>query len=205
MSYDELEKAWRSPRNTIEVGILAAAQQGFLTDLARRRRGTRVFLTLTLGALTLLTARVAVSAWPQEGRPLIGLTRDWASLLFLTLPWLGVGLLFRRALRHERAHPAPGMSVRDALLALLDETAMARTRLKIVAGLHGATLALLPLVVWQLRATGKAGDEILWPAFVGWPLIAVAILAALWWYDRSQLQPRQRQLVALSREHARAD
>lgn len=205
MSYDELEEAWRSPRNTIEVGILAAAQQGFLTDLARRRRGTRVFLTLTLGALTLLTARVAVSAWPQEGVPLIGLTRDWASLLFLTLPWLGVGLLIRRALRHERAHPAPGMSVRDALLALRDETAMARTRLKIVAGLHGATLALLPLVVWQLRATGKAGDEILWPAFVGWPLIAVAILAALWWYDRSQLQPRQRQLVALSREHARAD
>ncbi len=205
MSYDELEEAWRSPRNTIEVGILAAAQQGFLTDLARRRRGTRVFLTLTLGALTLLTARVAVSAWPQEGVPLIGLTRDWASLLFLTLPWLGVGLLIRRALRHERAHPAPGMSVRDALLALRDETAMARTRLKIVAGLHGATLALLPLVVWQLRATGKAGDEILWPAFVGWPLIAVAILAALWWYDRSRLQPRQRQLVALAREHARAD
>jgi peptidoglycan/LPS O-acetylase OafA/YrhL len=91
------------------------------------------------------------------------------------------------------------------LSALLDEIAMARARLKVVASLHGATLVLLPLVVWQLRKTGKAGDEILWPAFVGWPLFAVGILVALWWYDRSRLRPRQRQLEALHREYEREE
>jgi hypothetical protein len=60
-------------------------------------------------------------------------------------------------------------------------------------------------VVGQLRATGKAGDEILWPAFVGWPLLAGAILAALWWQDRYRLLPRRHQLEALRQELERAD
>lgn len=70
---------------------------------------------------------------------------------------------------------------------------------------HAATLMLLPLVVWQLRVTGKAGDEILWPALIGWPLVATVILSLLWWHDRSRLRPRHRQLKALWRECERED
>jgi hypothetical protein len=205
MNYDELETAWRSPRNTAEATTLAAAQARFVADLAQRRRGTRLFLALVFGALTLITVRVIVSAWPLGGSPTIELAHDGASLLFLAVPWVGFGVLIHRMRRHERVHPGLGRSVRQALSALLDEIAMARARLKVVASLHGATLVLLPLVVWQLRKTGKAGDEILWPAFVGWPLFAVGILVALWWYDRSRLRPRQRQLEALHREYEREE
>lgn len=201
----ELERVWRSPRNTPDVVGLAAAQARFLADLSRRRRATRLFLTLILGALTLISARVLLSVWTDEGVSAMEFTRDWASLLFLALPWLGLGLLLRRVVRHERAHPAEVNSIRETIHALLDEAAMARAGLKVVAGLHAATLVLLPLVVWQLRATGKAGDEILWPAFIGWPLIAGTILSLLWWYDRSRLRPRQRQLETLRREYERED
>lgn len=110
-----------------------------------------------------------------------------------------------RSVRSERENPASVRSVGEAVRTLLDENTAARAGLKVVAGLIGATLVLLPLVVWRLRATGKAGDEILGPAFIGWPLVAGAILAALWWHDRSQLRPRQRRLEALGHEYERLD
>lgn len=157
-------------------------------------------LAVVLGTRTLISVRVVLSAWPEDGVSAMEFGRDWASLLFLALPWRGLGLLARRMVRHERAHPAAGKSIRETVHALLDEAAMARARLKVVAGLHAATLMLLPLVVWQLRVTGKAGDEILWPALIGWPLVAAVILSLLWWHDRSRLRPRHRQLKALWRE-----
>lgn len=202
MNYDDLETAWRSPRNSADGSALAAAQARLFAELDRRRRGTRVFLALVLGSLVVVTARAALAfSRPAGDGAGLEFARDWASLLFLVVPWLGFGLLARRMLRHERAHSPAVPSVRDALRALLDENAMARGRLKVLALLHGATLLLLPLVVWQLRTAGKAGDEILHPAFVGWPLVAGAILVAMFWHDRRHLLPRQRQLEDLLRDY----
>jgi hypothetical protein len=205
MSYDELENAWRSPRNMPETGALTAARERLFADLARRRRGKRVFLAVVLGALTLITTRVAFAVWSRGGTPVMNAADDWAAWLFLAIPWAGFFLLLRRSVRPERVNPASVQSGGEAVRALLDENKAARAGLKVVAGLIGATLVLLPVVVWRLRATGKAGDEILGPAFVGWPLVAGAILAALWWHERSQLRPRRRQLEALGREYERLD
>ena len=206
MNYDDLESAWRSPRNTPDAATLAAARDRFVTELDRRRRGTRVFLALVLAALLVITGRVALAVLlPLEAGVKIDFAREWAALLFLAVPWFGFGLLVRRMLRHEREHAPAAPAVRDAVRALLDENAMARGRLKVVAGLHGAVLVLLPLVVVQLRATGKAGDEILWPAFVGWPLVAGTILGALLWHDRKRLLPRRRQLEGLLRDYGQDD
>lgn len=201
MNDAELDRAWRSPRNQPAAAAVAEARDRFLGDLERRRRGARLLLALVGGVLALLTGRVLVAAWPGATPPAVELARDWASLLFLAVPWAGFVMLARRMLRHERAHAGAERSVGAAVRALRDENAMARARLKVVAGLHGATLVLLPLVVWQLRAAGKAGDEILAPAFIGWPAVAGAILAALWWHDRRHLRPRARQLDELLREH----
>ena len=97
-------------------------------------------------------------------------------------------------------------AIGDTVRGLLEENATARAGLRVTAGLLGATVLLLPVVVWRLRATGKAGDEILWPAFLGWPLLAGALLAALWWQDRHRLLPRRRHLEALRQElEERAD
>ena len=205
MNSADLERAWRSPRNSADPAALATARDQLFADLKKRRRARRLFLALVLGALTLLSVRVALATLPRAGGPTIAPERDWASLVFLALPWIGFIMLTRQMLRHERGHQRAGEAIGDTVRALLDENATARAGLRVTAGLHGVTLLLLPLVVAQLRATGKAGDEILWPAFLGWPLIASTILATLWWQDRHRLLPRRRQLEALQRELERAD
>jgi hypothetical protein len=194
MNSADFERAWRSPGNTAPPAVLAAAGERLFADLRRRQRARRLFLALVFGALLLLSARVALELWPRGGTPTIHPARDWASLLFLAVPWTGFALLARQMRRHERGPGQASEAIGDTVRGLLDENATAH------AGLLGATVLLLPLVVWQLRATGKAGDEILWPAFVGWPLVAGTLLAALWWQERFRLRPRRRQLEALLRD-----
>jgi len=201
MNYDELEQAWRSPRNQPTATEIAADRQRFATELGRRRRGAKVFLSVVFGALSVITARLLWSLFWPEASGRFDFAQEWAALVFLALPWVAAALLARRVLRHEREHRDPERSLAASVRALLDETQVSRTRLRVVATLHGVLLIVLPLVVWQLRAVGKAGDEILWPAFVGWPLIAAAILSAMWWHDRRALAPRQRQLEELVREY----
>lgn len=200
MNSADLERAWRSPRNSGDPSALATARDQLFAGLKKRRRARRLFLALVLGALTLLSVRVALATLPRAGGPTIDPGRDWASLVFLALPWIGFIVLTRQMLRHERGHRQTGETVGDTVRALLDENATARAGLRVTAGLLGATVLLLPVVVWRLRATGKAGDEILWPAFLGWPLLAGALLAALWWQDRHRLLPRRRHLEALRQE-----
>jgi len=144
--------------------------------------------------------RVALATFPRAGGPTIDPGRDWASLVFLALPWIGFIVLTRQMLRHERGHRQAEATIGDTVRGLLEENATARAGLRVTAGLLGATVLLLPVVVWRLRATGKAGDEILWPALLGWPLLAGALLAALWWQVRHRLLPRRRHLEALRQE-----
>ncbi|HEY5551412.1 MAG TPA: hypothetical protein VIK52_05975, partial [Opitutaceae bacterium] len=113
------------------------------------------------------------------------------------VPWVAAILLARRALRHGREHGDPSASIAASVRASLDENAMSRARVKTAAILHGVILLLLPLVVWQLRVVGKAGDEILIPAFVLWPLIAAGILFGMYWHYTRKLLPRKRVLETL--------
>jgi hypothetical protein len=206
MNSADLERAWRSPRNSVDPAALATARDQLFAGLKKRHRARRLFLALVLGALTLLSVRVALATLPRGGGPAIDPGRDWASLVFLALPWIGFAVLTRQMRRHERGPRQAAETIGDTVRALLAENTTARAGLRVTAGLLGATVLLLPLVVGQLRATGKAGDEILWPAFLGWPLIAGAILAALWWQDRHRLLPRRRHLEALRQElEERAD
>jgi hypothetical protein len=205
MNYDELEAAWRSPRNQPSPAEIAASQQRFTAELERKRRGAKLLLFAVFAVLTLFSVRLLGAVlWPGAGGR-IDVAREWASLVFLALPWLGALALARQLVRHEREHVHPGRSLAGSVRALLDENRMSRARLGVVAALHVVMLVTLPLVVWQLRAVGKAGDEIVWPAFVGWPLVAAAILAAMAWHDRRTLRPRARQLEALLRDYERAD
>jgi hypothetical protein len=200
MSYDELENAWRSPRNQPDTAALAAMHGRFLDELESRRRGVKLLLFAIVAALSLLTLRFGVYVFrPMADQPPFEWSREWGALLFLLVPWAGAVFFARRLMRHEREHGYPERNVRESVRALLDENAMSRARLKAVAALHVTLLVLLPLVVWQLRAIGKAGDEIVLPAFVGWPLIAAAILGAMWWHDRAKLRPRRAQLEELLR------
>lgn len=117
------------------------------------------------------------------------------------LPLVALGIFWRNHLWHRSSHADPGRSISASLRALLDENRLARSRVKVVSSLYGLMLVLLPLIVFQLRAVGKAGDEILVPAFVLFPALVIGLFIGITRYDRRRLQPRQRELEALLRSY----
>ena len=74
---------------------------------------------------------------------------------------------------------------------------MEAERYKWVGRLNAGMLLLMPLLVYQLRAAGKAGDEILVPAFVLLPVLLLGIFLAMRWHQRRVLLPRRREMEAL--------
>lgn len=198
MNFADIQKTWQSPHNRPDAAELDQMKQIFIAEHNRRRRGQK-WLVYNAGAvLTLVTLRFAVFAiWPAADQDGFDPVREWGALLLLLLPWSGLILLARRLARHDREHGRSEQTIAASVRALLDENRLSRTRVKVVAVLHGVLLLLLPLVVYQLRAAGKAGDEIMVPAFVIWPLIATGIFLALWWHDRRKLRPRQHELEVL--------
>jgi hypothetical protein len=202
MNFADLEKTWRSPLNRPDPSALDQMKTEFIADHDRRRRNQKRFLFLVVAALTVITLRfLAFALRPDTVQPGFNPAREWGAVLLLLLPWGGVVFLARQLTRHDRAHGDPAPSLAGSVRALLAENRMSRTRLQAMAWLHAAILLALPVVVYQLRAAGKAGDEILLPAFVVWPLLAASILLGLWWHDRRKLQPRQRELEELLKSY----
>lgn len=202
MNYAELEQAWRSPLNRLTPAEIAALHARLTGDLRRRRRGTALFLAVVIGGLTLITGRFA---WWMigPGRAEFDPVREWGAVTFLCLPWLAAVGLAVAYWRHRSRHPDLSAPLAGIVRALLDENRVARSRCRAVAWLQGTALILLPVVVWQLRAAGKAGDEILVPAFVIWPLIAGGVLFGLRRHVRRTLEPRRLELEGLLGEWER--
>lgn len=202
MNFADIETLWRSPHNRPTPAQMEKIKMKFDTDLRRRRRGFMIFIALVIGVLSATTAALVVHAL-RAGPAGTGIdfSEEWGALVLLVLPW-GAAILFliqhrRHRMRYAEGEQTIGASVR----ALLDENRLGRVRLKWIGGLHGALLLVLPIVAFQLRAVGKAGDEILVPAFVLWPLIAAGILCGLAYYDRATLLPRKRELEVLLKSY----
>jgi hypothetical protein len=200
MNFADLEKTWRSPLNRPDPAALELMKQSFLAEHDRRRQAGKRFLFIVVGVLTVITLRfLGVALW-LRGSGQVDFAREWGAVLFLLIPWVGIVIIARHLARHDREHGRAG-TIADGIRALLAENRVSRLRLRVVAGLHGAGLLILPVVVYQLRAVGKAGDEILVPAFVLWPLIVAGILSAMWWHDRRKLAPRRRELESLLKSY----
>ncbi len=198
MNFAEIETMWRSPRNRPTAAELEREKMKFVAHLRRQRRGFMLWIVVLLSVLTTLTVKFllfALTAAPGDKG--FNLEREWAAIPFFLMPW-GVAIGFAvQFWRHRTRHPNPERSVPETLRALLDENRLARTRVKVAAILHGVFLLLLPAIVYQLRAVGKAGDEILIAAFVLWPSIAIAIGLALRFQYRCRLLPRERELQSV--------
>ncbi len=139
---------------------------------------------------------------PDPAHDTINLRREWGSVLLMALPWAALVLFYRSHRRHCRSHPDYQSSIPAALRALLDQNRMAQTRQKWVAGLWLLMMLLMPVIVYQLRATGKAGDEILLPALVLLPLLMLVIFLGMFWYHRRHLRPGQHRLESLLASYA---
>ena len=60
MNSADLERAWRSPRNSADPAALATARDQLFARLRKRRRARRLFLALVLGALTPLLSLIHI-------------------------------------------------------------------------------------------------------------------------------------------------
>jgi len=198
MNFADIENTWRSPPNRPSPAELEHQSMQLIAELRRRRRGFVLHLGLVLTFLTVVTfliLRHVIGTDPALNR--IDVAREWGAFVLLALPWIAALVFARQSWRHFAGHADYDRSIRASVSALLDENRLSRTRVKVVALLHGLVLLVLPVVVIQLRAAGKAGDEILVPAFVLWPLLAAGIGGALLYYYRRKLLPRKRELEAL--------
>jgi hypothetical protein len=202
MNFAEIETLWRSPRNRPDTAGMEKQKMYFVALLKKRRRTALGLLGVTAvlpGYLTLLVASHLLGFSPRFDR--VDLGREWASVPFLFLPWVGWCALLCLYRRHRARHRDYEGSVQASVQALLDENRTEQTRHKWIAGLLVASLALLPVIVAQLRAAGKAGDEILAPAYVIYPAYVLGILAWTAHSLRRKLLPRQRELEALVKSY----
>lgn len=198
MNFAEIETLWRSPQNRPSPAQLEEIKMEFVTDLKKRRRALVTFLAMIGAALLALTAVFSAQLiWPNPGKDAIDVSREWSVIPFFAIPWVGWIVLVRNYRRHRDGHPDYENSIASSVRALLDENRMERARYKLITALQVATLIVLPVVVYQLRSVGKAGDEILVPAFVIFPAILVGVLGAGAWRYRRKLLPRKRELEGL--------
>lgn len=198
MTFDDLQSAWNSPHNRPSPDELARQKQQLQQRLRRQHRG---FVVVTgLASCWLLGAAVMFGRHVATGGAFDG-SREWGALFALALPLLALALLWRRFLAHRAAHAIGDRSIRASVAALLDENRLARFRTRVIAALNGLMLLVIPVVVFQLRAVGKAGNEILVPAFVLFPALMLAVLVGMAFHYRRKLLPEKAELEALLRSY----
>lgn len=198
MNFDDIQKTWQSPLNRPTPAQIESDKMNFLTDLRKRNRGAVIFMLWILALLTFITGRVVLQLIaPSPASDPIDLSREWAMVPLLALPWIALAIFYRKYRGYRHRNPDSGSSISASVRALRDENRLARERHRWVSILSAGMLLLMPLIVYQLRAVGKAGDEILVPAFVLLPALMLAIFIGMRWHDRRVLQPRQRELEEL--------
>ena len=198
MNFAEIQNLWHVPQNRPSASHLEEIKMKFVADLNKRHRGIVVFLSVVGIALIFITGKILLHLiWPAPGAEPIDVAREWSIVPFFALPWIGWLVMVAQYRRHRTQHPNYDRSIPASVRALLDENRMERTRYKIISALQALTVLLLPLVVWQLRQVGKAGDEILVPAFVVAPLLIAGIFLFSTFRYRRTLLPRKRELEGL--------
>lgn len=198
MNFVDLENVWQSPYNHPSAAQIEKEKHRFVAELKHRhRRFVGFCVTILIVLLVITGAFILELISPDVGNDPIDLVREWSLVPLFLLPWIGWGLMVWLYRRHRIRHPDYGSSIRATVRAMLDENSVERARTKLVAGLIAGLLVIIPLIVHQLQAVGKAGDEIVFPAFVLLPMLEVSILLALTFRYRRKLLPRRRQLESL--------
>ncbi len=202
MNFDDIESVWRSPHNQPNATELEDHKMKLIAELRRRHRASRGLLWLTLIPLLFLTALIVRHVlWPDPALDKLDLSREWAVLPLFALPWAGWFIMLRLYLRHQTRHLDYDRSISASVAASLDENRTERTRYKVITGLLVASIPLVVLIVHQLRAVGKTGNEILLPAYVIWPAYVALMVGWFAWYYFRRLLPKQRQLEVLAQSY----
>jgi len=196
MTFDDVERLWRSPHNAPSPAQLEAQRAELVRRLRRRHRGFVIGVSAALAGLVLLGVRFAL--YLARGGAFDG-RQEWASVALLLLPVLGAAVFVRQYLRHRARHRDHHRSISASLRALLDENRLARRRVQGIAVLNGIFVLVFPVIAWQLQAVGKARPGELMSMvvlFAGLMVLVGLCLAYEYW---RRLQPRRRELEAMLR------
>jgi hypothetical protein len=202
MNFAEIENTWRSPHNRPSAAELEKQKMEFVADLRRRRRSNVMLLCLVFVPLAFFTGKIVLHLlWPDPALDKVNLSREWGIIPFFILPWIGWLVMLHLHRQHRARHARAERSISASIAALLDENRTQCTRYKVTLWLLIASVFILPLIVVQLRAVGKAGNEILIPALVVYPAYVVIVVICSTFYYRRKLLPRNQELQALLRSY----
>ena len=155
MSMNDVENAWRSPRNQPTPEEIEREQGRCLAKLRNRQRGFYLGMTLIFIWLTIITGTLIRHwLWPAAARNAIWLHREWAIVPLLALPWMaaiGFVIQYRR-----RSQPPSSSSIGDSLRALAAQARLSAGRKRTILWMHLISTPLLALSVMQIYAAGKA-------------------------------------------------
>jgi hypothetical protein len=194
MSFDDVERLWRSSHNVPPPAELDAQRGQLVRRLRRQYRGFVICVGAAMAGLVLLGVRFARYL---AGGGAFDLGREWAALALVLLPVLGAVVFVRQYLRHRARHANYQSSISASLRALLDENRLARRRLKGIALLNGIMVLLFPVIAWQLQAVGKARPGEVWSMLALFAGLMVFVGLCLAYEYHRRLQPRRRELEAL--------
>jgi hypothetical protein len=198
MTYDDLQSAWNSPHNQPHPEEFERQKKRLIQRLRRQHRGFVAMIglaTFWMLAFGTMFARRGLHGMAFDP------VREWGAPLLFLLPLAALALLWSRFFVHRSRHVGHADSIRASVAALLDENRLARFRTKLIAVLNILVLVVVPVCIDQLRASGKAGDEILVPGFVVFPAIMLTVLAAMSLHYRRKLLPEKAELEALLRSY----
>ena len=204
MNFADIENTWRSEVNRPSIAQLEQLKTDLSDELQRRRRASRGLLWLTAVPLVLVTARLFLQlVWPDPALDRLDFAREWMVVPFFFLPWAGWLLIWRQHRRHEADHREYDRSIQAGMAALLDQNRREGLRSRVVVAMLLLSLPLVGGVVWQLRAVGKMGDEVLIPAFVIYPAYVVLMVGWIGWEYARKTVRRRKELEGVLSDYQR--
>ena len=168
-----------------------------MNTLHRQCRNQLIWLVWTFFLLTVMTSFVS---WVVFGTDKVNLTREWAILPLLLIPWSVAVLFLKRFLKPAAPLCRGDVAMNDALAAAASANRASQSRLKIVGVMYAVFIPVLACVMWQLQAVGKTSSRELFSMANFFGTILGVCAAGVFARYRFWLVPRQKHLDALLKQ-----
>lgn len=200
MDFERLERAWRSPANTPAEAAAAYLVEETMQTLKQRRRSFHTLTAIVGAALLIWTGKIAFT-WFTAPFP-FDLSREWAMVALLVLPWIALIVVRGQYARHLAAYPDPETCMPQALRALIDENRMARRRVQFMAVMMGLGIAALAIALGQLVEVGKMTPQNLRDGAILFGVVFAAVWGSIGVNYFLRLKPEGKRLERLLAEYA---
>ena len=194
MNFDELQKLWNSSGNEPSSVQREKLTKHFVASLRRQRRNQLAWLIWTFFVFTALTTFVG---WIVLGTDKVDLTREWAALPLMLIPWSVAILFLKRFLKPANPLCRGDVPTTDALMAAVAANRAAQSRLKIVGVMYAVFIPVLARAMWQLHAVGKTSTRELASMTLFFGAVLGVCATGVFLRLRFRLMPQQKHLESL--------